>query len=155
MSGTAAQALFDAVALWEIRSPRAADEVIAAAVDALVAGVDSPSLRELAGVPASADYWTLRPLVEATLGELRIPYPGPGREDLEIAATRVMCARLLEGSLTARDLGAWAHSTIGHEGASRLQPFVELDDIYDLSDDDAAVEALEDAARREAMTLLG
>jgi hypothetical protein len=93
---------------------------VSGVTDALVAGFDSPSLRELAGASAKADYWTLRPLVEA-----------------------------------ARDFAAWAHSTIGHEGASRLQPIVELDDAYDMSDYTGGIlDDIEAAARREAKSLL-
>ena len=151
----ATEQLFDSVALWEVRSTFGADEVISAAVDALVAGLDSPSLRELAGVSASEDYWTLRPLVEATLDELNVSYPGPGGDETQMAAARVMCKRLLEGSLTARDFATWAHSTIGHEGAARLQPIVELDDVYETCGYTGdTLEDLDAAARREAKSLL-
>jgi hypothetical protein len=147
--------LYDAVALWESRSTFGVDEVISAATDALVAGLDSPSLRELAGASAKADYWTLRPLVEATLDELEISYPGPSNDEVQIAAARVMSKRLLAGSLTARDFAAWAHSTIGHEGPSRLQPIVELDDAYDMCEyTGGTLDNIEAAARREAKSLL-
>ena len=153
--GATTEALYDAVALWEVRSTFGADEVISAAVDALVAGVDSPSLRELAGLSAQDSYWTLRPLVEGTLEELNISYPGPSSDDVQIAAARVMCKRLLGGGLTARDFAAWAHTTIGHEGAARLQPLVELDDAYDVSEYTGdTLEDLETTAHREAKSLL-
>jgi hypothetical protein len=151
----ATRPLVDAVALWEVSPTIGADEVIAAAVDALVAGVDSPSLRELAGISAKESYWTVRPLVVATFDELEIPYPGPGRDEIEIAAACVMCQRLLDGRLTARDLAIWAHRTIGHEGAARLRPIAVLDDVYDVSgcDGDTA-EELEVVARAAAKSLL-
>lgn len=153
--GTATEALYDAVALWEVRSTFGADEVISAAVDALLAGVDSPTLRELAALSAQDSYWTLRPVVERTLEELAISYPGPDSDDVQIAAARVMCRRLLGGSLTARDLATWAHRTIGHEGAARLQPLVELDDAYDVSEYTGdSLEDLETAAHRAAKSLL-
>ena len=153
--GAAGEALFDAVALWEVRSTFGAGEVISAAVDALVAGIDSPSLRELAGVSAEEDYWTLRPLVEGTLDELDISYPGPGTDEIQVAAARAMCKRLLKGSLPPREFAAWAHSTIGHEGAARLQPLVELDDVYDVSEYTGDnLQDLDDAARSEARRLL-
>lgn len=153
--GAAAEALYDAVALWEVRSAFGADEVISAAVDALVVGVDSPSLRELAGLSAQDSYWTLRPLVEGTLEQLSISYPGPGSDDVQIAAARVMCKRLLGGGLTARDFATWAHRTIGHEGADRLQPLVELDDAYDVREYIGdTIKDLESAVQREAESLL-
>ena len=49
---TAREALGGAVALWEVRTTFGPGEVIVAATDALVAGVDSPTLRELAGASA-------------------------------------------------------------------------------------------------------
>jgi hypothetical protein len=45
-----------------------------------------------------------------------------------------MCWRLLDGDIAPRRLAAWAHRMIGHEGASPLQPLVELDDAYDAID---------------------
>lgn len=151
----ATEALHDAVALWEVRSAFGSNEVISAAVDALVAGADSPSLRELAGRSAQDSYWTLRPLVEGTLEELNISYPGPGSDDVQVAAARVMCKRLLGGGMTARDFAAWAHTTIGHEGAARLQPLVELDDAYDVREyTGRSLEDLETAAHGEATSLL-
>jgi hypothetical protein len=146
--------LLDAVALWEVGSVDGAD-VISAAVDALVAGLDSSSLRELAGASAKESRWTLRPLVEATLDELGETYPGPGTDEIQIAAARVMCERLLQGSVSARELATWAYSTIGHEGAARLQPFVQLDDAYDFNEYAGDTpEDLEDVARRAAESLL-
>ena len=43
------------------------------------------------------------PLVEGALVELNISYPGPGSDDIQIAAARAMSRRLLGGGLTARD----------------------------------------------------
>ncbi|MCB2411690.1 hypothetical protein LGT39_02360 [Demequina sp. TTPB684] len=152
---TETSALFDAVALWEVRESSGAAAVISAAVNAVVAGVDSPSLFEVAGFTGKESYWTIRPVVEATFEELNIPYPGPDRDEMQIAATRVMGKRLLDGELSARDLCAWAHSTIGHDGAARLQPLVELDDAYDIEEYAGAdVQVLDDAAHEMAMSLL-
>jgi hypothetical protein len=147
--------LLDAVTLWDVQPTLRAHDIVQVAADALAVGVDSPALRELAGLSADETYWTLRPLVEATLDELGIHYPERGSDEIQIAAARVMCARLLAGGLSARDFATWAHRTIGHEGASRLQPLVELDDAYD--DGEYAGDTgrgLHDAARREAASLL-
>jgi hypothetical protein len=147
--------LLDAVTLWDVRSTLGAHDMVQTAADALAAGVDSPALRELAGLSADESYWTLRPLIEATLDELAIDYPERGGDAIQIAAARVMSARLLAGGLSARHFATWAHRTIGHEGASRLQPIVELDDAYD--DGEYAGDTgrgLDDAVRREAASLL-
>lgn len=146
--------LFDEAVLWEVRSTIGADAVISAAVNALVAGIDSPSLRELAGASSTEDYWTLQPLVQAALEELGIPYPDSGSHQIQIAAARVMCRRLLEGNLAADDFAAWAHRTIGHEGAAILQPLVELDDVFVVDCTIDTIDDLEAAARRVAESLL-
>lgn len=124
-------ALVDAVALWEVSPASGAAEAIDTATEALVRGLDSPSLRELAGASPRESYWALRPLVQETLSELGISYPGPRDTDVQVAAGRAMCWRLFHGKITPRALVAWAHRTIGHEGATRLQPLVDLDDLYD------------------------
>jgi hypothetical protein len=151
----ARQLLFDAVALWEVRTTSGAEEVISAATDAIVAGVDSPTLRELAGASPKEDYWTLRPLIEGTLDELGVPYPGPGTDEIQIAGARVMCRRLLDGTVAPREFATWAHNTIGHEGAGRLQPLVELDDVYDVCEYTGDTpDELDEAARSAAKSLL-
>jgi hypothetical protein len=125
------QALADAVALWEVTSAEHVSDVIDAAVDALVSGLDSPSLGELAGARPTDSYRTLRPLAQDCLAELGIDYPGPQVHDLQVAAARAMCRRLLATAITPRELATWAHVVIGHEGAPELQQLVELDDLYD------------------------
>ncbi len=152
---TETSALFDAVALWEVAETTGAAAVISAAVNAIVKGVDSPALRELAGLSGNESYWAMRPVVESTLEEFDIAFPGPDGDDIQIAATRVMCERLLDGILSARDFCSWAHSTIGHEGAAQLQPFVDLDDVYDIDEYAGhGVQALDDAAHAMAKLLL-
>ena len=152
---TAREALSDAVALWEVRTTFGPDAVIAAAADALVVGVDSPTLRELAGASARDDYWTLRPLVEGALEELSIHRPDPGSDEIQIAATRVMAKWLISGALTPSEFARWAHATIGHEGAHQLQPLVDLDDAYDVTDYTGDTPAdLDEVARSMARSLL-
>ncbi|WP_435233155.1 hypothetical protein [Micromonospora aurantiaca (nom. illeg.)] len=122
--------LQDATALWSIRQGTAA-EVIEAACDCLVAGVDSPSLRILAGVSPSADSQELIQWLEPTLDELGLTYFPEGGQEGEDAAVRVMATRLLAGALSPRELARWAHSVIGHDGAPLAEELVLLDDDYD------------------------
>jgi hypothetical protein len=152
---TAREALRDAVALWEVRTTFGPDALIAAAGDALVAGVDSPTLRELAGASARDDYWTLRPLVEGALEELSIPLPAPGSDEIQIAATRVMAKRVINGALTPSEFARWAHGTIGHQGAPELQPLVDFDDAYDVTEYTGDTPSdIDEAARSMALSLL-
>jgi hypothetical protein len=93
--------------------------------------------------------------VQATLEELNMSCPEPDTEEAQIAAARVMCRHLLAGDLAARELATWAQETIGHDGAARLQPIVQLDACYD----DAvyagvSLKELDGAVRREAESLL-
>ena len=147
--------MLDEVALWSVDLNVGQGGVISAAVDALVAGLDSPSLRELAGLSDNSLYWTVRPLVEATLEELDLALPESGADALQIAAARAMSRRLLRGTLTTREFTIWAHRVISHEGAERLQSIVLLDDIYDdVAFAGANVGDLDEVARREAASLL-
>jgi hypothetical protein len=76
VGGCAEQRLYDAAAGWT-DNPRFGPAVlIGAACRALVDGLDSPALRELAGASVHHSSHDLRELLTATLDELHIPYPG-------------------------------------------------------------------------------
>ncbi|MDO3684559.1 hypothetical protein [Micromonospora sp. C28ISP2-4] len=122
--------LQDATALWSIHRGTTA-EVIEAACDCLVAGVDSPSLRILAGVSPSAGIQDLVRWLEPTLDELGLAYFPQGSRVGEDAAVRIMATRLLAGALIPRELARWAHSAIGHDGTPLAEELVLLDDDYD------------------------
>ena len=123
--------LADAFSLWRLM-PGTVDAVIGAATEALVAGVDSPSLRELAGASPRESQFVLQPLIEDTLDEL-------GMQDVrasnaQTAATTAMLHRLQDGLFTERELARWAHAHIGHNGEARCQVFADFDDMYDTAD---------------------
>jgi hypothetical protein len=120
--------LSDAVALWRVGAAQAAD-VVSAAVECLVADVDSPTLRELAGVSPHESRFVLDPLVDQTLDEL-----GADRladADLQRAALTTVLRRYQRGELTAAEAARWAHQYIGHNGDAAFQMFVDFDDMYD------------------------
>lgn len=100
-----------------------------AAADLLVLGYDTPALRQLAGLSPGDSFYEVEPAVIAALDELEIG------DLLDTSADRAgLEARLelfLDGKLTLRELSTWAHRAIGHDGEDDLQPFVQLDDIYD------------------------
>ncbi|MBR7743749.1 hypothetical protein KC207_10655 [Phycicoccus sp. BSK3Z-2] len=150
----AVDVLVDAAALCELDSPHTVDAVVAAAAEAIAAGVDSPDLGELAGASPSEGYGALRPLVSDVLIGLRRPLPSdPG--DLQVAAARAMCRRLVTGTITPRELTRWAHSAAGHDGAENLQPLVLADDEYDDADELASSTAdIDEKVREEAAALL-
>lgn len=123
--------LADAAAVWRLQRGLV-QEVIDAAVDCLIADVDSPSLRLLAGADRLESQWVLQPLVEDTLDELglgEVRAASPQR-----AALTVMLRRFKAGEMSAVELARWAHTHIGHDGDIDCQPFVDLDDMYDTAD---------------------
>lgn len=76
-SASPEQRLYDAAVRWAPEPGRTGPRgVIWAAADALAEGVDSPSLRDLAGASPADPTEEIRPLVEASLDELGIPRPG-------------------------------------------------------------------------------
>lgn len=144
--------LVDAVSLWRV-SPRHAGEVIDAATSCLVVGLDTPALRELAGESPADSSYVVEELIRRCLEELAMS--DVLERDLELAAATAMIRRFLAGSVSARELASWAHQVIGHDGASSLQPFVMLDDEYDLLGVDGTTEADLDAfAHADAVAFL-
>ncbi|MFD4664841.1 hypothetical protein [Streptomyces halstedii] len=98
----AAIALQDHAALWSMGEVRASD-VVDAACEALVAGLDTPGLRVLAACTrAEADY-DVHELLPAALDELGLTfYPVAGDAGQE-AAARALARRMLAGELTPRE----------------------------------------------------
>jgi hypothetical protein len=101
----ATRTLQDTAALSSIGavSPQA---VVKCACDALIAGLDSPSLRILAGLTRTeADHDVLDRL-PAALAELGLDfYPRDSRGGQE-AVVRALAAQAMSGSLTPRELAA-------------------------------------------------
>ncbi|MFF5516978.1 hypothetical protein [Streptomyces coeruleorubidus] len=126
----AAIALQDHAALWSVGEIRACD-VVHAACDALVAGLDTPGLRILAAcTSAEADY-DVQELLPVALDELGLTFhpatSDAGRED----AARALARRLLAGELTPRGLTSRLHQRFGHE-LPLTERLTELDDEYDV-----------------------
>ena len=70
-------------------------------------------------------------LLEAALTDVGLSYHPRGSHAGQEAAVRVMASRALAGLVSALDLVAWAHSTIGHDRVALAEHLVELDDVYD------------------------
>lgn len=84
--GSAEQRLYDAVARWDADTGYGLAELIRAACQALIDGLDSPTLRELAGASVKDSSWDIRELVSTSLEELQIPYPGAVPPGFVVAA---------------------------------------------------------------------
>lgn len=148
------ETLTDTAVIWRFEpEPARTRELIDAAVEALVRGLDSPSLRELAGTDPSESSFAVKPVLERTLDELGVETTPPA--DLETAILEAQCRRLFAGRIEERQLAAWCHRNIGHEGPARLRSLVYLDDIYDMTEyDDRSLAGVDEWVRREARSLL-
>ncbi|MEZ0581207.1 hypothetical protein [Nocardioides sp. MH1] len=127
-SAKARSLLADAVSVWRI-SPATVGDVIDAAVECLVAGIDSPSLRELAGASPKESQFALEPLISDALVELNMQEVLTA--DVQRAALGAMLRKVHAGQLEMRELAGWAHRFVGHDGDTACQAFVDLDDMYD------------------------
>lgn len=83
----AAQRLYDAASQWHANPDSGPAAVIDAACQALVDGLDSPALRELAGAAPTDRHGEVSPLVDRTLDELGLPPPGSVRTGYQVRMT--------------------------------------------------------------------
>ncbi|MGW0501442.1 hypothetical protein [Micromonospora sp. NPDC003241] len=126
--------LQEAATFWSVGS-RTAAEVIEAACDCLVAGVDSPTLRILAGLSSTrgGDNDDVRRWLPGALEELGLAvYPEHSPQGEE-AAARVMARRLLAATITPSELTGWAHQCVTLDGAPLMHRLVRLDDAYEIA----------------------
>ncbi|MFG2334258.1 hypothetical protein ACGFMM_32295 [Streptomyces sp. NPDC048604] len=128
---SAALRLQDLAVLWSVGECRAAD-VVDAACDALVAGLDSPGLRVLAACTrAEADY-DVHDLLPPALDELGlVHYPFGDEDSAPEAAARALARRMLAGESTPREFARRVHARYGH-GPALTERVAELDDEYDV-----------------------
>ncbi|WP_371600845.1 hypothetical protein [Streptomyces sp. NBC_00564] len=126
----AARRLQDRAVLWTMGEIRATD-VVTAACDALIAGLDSPALRILAACTrAEADY-DVPDLLPPALDELGLTFHSAGSVAGQEAAVRALAARMLAGELTPRELAFRIHQRFGHE-LPLAEQLANLDDDYDV-----------------------
>ncbi|MGH3231469.1 MAG: hypothetical protein ACRDOA_23290 [Streptosporangiaceae bacterium] len=131
----ATRALQDTAALWSVGvvSPQA---VVRCACDALIAGLDSPSLRILAGLTRSEANYCVFEILSAALAELGLEfYPRDSRGGQQAVAralaARALAAQAVSGSLTPRELAAAIHQHFGHS-LPLAERLATLDDQYGL-----------------------
>ncbi|MEV3987281.1 hypothetical protein AB0J57_00060 [Streptomyces sp. NPDC049837] len=125
----AAADLQDRAALWSI-GEACAHDVVMAACDALVAGLDTPALRVLAACTRGEADYDVPDLLPAALEELGLGFCPPGSLAGQEAAVRALARRLLGGELTPRELAFQVHQHFGHE-LPPAETLAELDDEYD------------------------
>ncbi|WP_344117775.1 hypothetical protein [Streptomyces blastmyceticus] len=125
-----ARDLQNLAALWSIGGIRAI-KVVDAACNALIAGLDSPTLRTLAACTRAEAGYDVPELLPKALSELGLdfyPYDSDaGRE----AAARALAGQMLAGEMTPRELAFHIHQNFGHE-LPLAERLAELDDEYDI-----------------------
>lgn len=121
------EGLADAIALWRFDPDGRGQEIVDAAVEALVGGVDSPTLRELAGVPGNESQSVLAEMVDETAGELGVRY---SLEPTVSNALEAMARRMLAGRVTPGELTSWVLWNIGPEAEEFAQPFLHIGWMY-------------------------
>jgi hypothetical protein len=108
-----------------------ASDVVNAACDALVAGLDTPGLRILAACTrAEADY-NIHELLPEALIELGLVFHPIASDAGQEAAARALARRMLAGELTLREFTSRIHQRYGHQ-LPLTERLAELDDEYDI-----------------------
>ncbi|MGW9030360.1 hypothetical protein ACWGQ5_41020 [Streptomyces sp. NPDC055722] len=107
-----------------------ASDVVSAACDALVAGLDSPGLRVLAACTRAEANYDVHELLPEALNELGLTFYPIASEAGQEAAARALARRMLAGELTPRNFTRRIHQRYGHELAL-TERLAELDDEYD------------------------
>ncbi|WFE62408.1 hypothetical protein [Micromonospora sp. WMMD714] len=125
--------LQEAAVLWSVGSGTPA-EVVEAACDCLVAGLDNPTLRILAGISADpgGESDELRRWLGDALAELSLTFFREGSRAGEDEAVRIMARRLLDGTITARDLTSWAYGFITRDGTALAAGLIDLEYAYEI-----------------------
>lgn len=126
--------LINELSLWRVHPAVGARKVVTTACDLLVAGMDSPSLRMLAGESVNSNVRDISPLIERTITELGGEHLLPDSNEEERRAIWAMCEHLLDGAIAVRELTAWAHIAFSHYGPGDAADLAQLDDEFDGSD---------------------
>jgi hypothetical protein len=137
-----------AAALWRVGEVPAPD-VVAAAVDLVVAGLGGDAVDELAGVPAAHAVAEVPEHLGPVCRELGLPVVERETAQSLAAATAATCARLLAGELTEVEVADWVHRRYGHDGPDAdAVALAELSDRYGILEYDASPTADVDAEVR-------
>jgi hypothetical protein len=125
--------LADDAALWSVGEAPTA-KLVDHACAALVDGLDSQALRELAGVSPTAPENDLEDLLRRLADDFDFEFHWRHSENGRAAAARVLARRCVDGSLPPREFARWMHGRIGHGHQDRqVEALVSLDDEYDVA----------------------
>ncbi|MFG2115308.1 hypothetical protein ACGFRB_22215 [Streptomyces sp. NPDC048718] len=127
-TASAADTLQDHAVLWSIGELRSGD-LVDAACDALVAGLDSPALRCLAACTRGEADYDVPDLLPPALEELGLTFRPRGSLSGREAAVRVLATRMLAGEFSPDELVFRVHRLCGH-GLPLARRLAELNDRY-------------------------
>ena len=122
------------MALWSVGESTTA-KLVLVACDALVGGLDSQPLRELAGASGTSSNYDIEDILERLAHEHDVPFYRRHSSAGRKAAARVLAAQCVAGDLPPRELARWMHTRIKHGHDDPLvEALVSLDDQYDVCD---------------------
>lgn len=160
MTDDARDTFLEALAQWAWQGHRHGQDVVDAACDALVAGLDSPALRDLAGLYRDAPREVVQLTVADVVAELGLDLP-VGRDALSRHLLGRQAEAVLAGRLSPRTFATWALRHFGYDVSGDLQGLVLAADEYEshtwhhIGDfPNASLAVLDDDVRRIAHALL-
>ena len=125
--------LAEDVALWSMGEIMTAD-IVEHACDALVGGLDSQALRELAGASPTTFSVDIEKLLRQLAEDFGFPFYERRGEAGRLAVARVLARRCVAGELPPREFVQWLHSRVGHgHEDEQVEALVSLDDSYDIT----------------------
>ncbi|KJK48103.1 hypothetical protein UK23_18040 [Lentzea aerocolonigenes] len=128
---------------------RSDGDVVLAACDLVVAGIDGPGVSALAGVSLRRPWDEIQPLLGDALLELGLDHHEHNSNEGKALGLRLMARRTLAGELSARELAAWVHDRFGH-GLPAAEELARLDDEYDILEyDDRATTDVDEQVMAE------
>jgi hypothetical protein len=104
------QQLAEDAALWSTREVTTS-ELVRLACDALVDGLDSQALRELAGASDSTSVYEVEDMLERVAEDFGFRLLARDSEGGRLAATRVLAAQCVAGQLMPREFARWMQAS--------------------------------------------
>lgn len=120
-------------ALWR-RAQVSASDVVDAAVQALLEGIESPSFVLIAGLTKAEAPIELHELLPAALDELGLDCLGYDDPNNDVLAAAAVARSYLNGHLEAQQLTQAIHQTFGHMCHPLVEELSILDDSFDTVD---------------------
>ena len=118
----------DVVALWHVDEARDTD-VVVAACELVVAGVDGPAVSTLAGASLKHAWEEMPPLLGDALAELGLDHHEHHTDGGRTEGLRLMARRTRSGAMSPRELAAWVRDSFGY-GLPEAEPLAYLDGTY-------------------------